>query len=162
MFPWPFSLSPAIPCGLLHVLLGRARGSTCCGRWWASRLLASQPAAACQTPCWPLPFAFPSVEMLIESVSFIQLFLFIKLVEFRIFDASLPLKSGSKSHFGWGKELEEKTNDRVSLVSWGSQTKDVYLRLVSHIIDQAGCILWCTGIVGSLITGVIENLKLCL
>lgn len=55
-----------------------------------------------------------------------------------------------KANFGLGKELEEKTKDPVGLVSLGSQTKDVYLSLILHIIDQAECIHWCISIVGKL------------
>jgi len=88
--------------------------------------------------------------MLIGSVSFIQLLLFIKLVGVQDFCGLSSSQSGSTSHFAWGKELEERTNDHVSLVSLGNQTKNVYLRLVSYIIDQAECIHWCIGIVGKL------------
>lgn len=61
---------------------------------------------------------------------------------------SHPLKSGPKSYFGGGEEMKEKTNDRVSLISLGSQAKNVYLRFVSHIVYQAEGILWCIGRVG--------------
>lgn len=116
-----------------------------------SCVTASEPAGCClPDPRWPLPFAFPSVEMLIWSLSFIQLLLFIKLVGVQDFWGLSSSEIGSKSHFGWGKELEEKTNYHASLVSLGSQTKDVYLRFVLHIVDQAECILWCIGVVRKL------------